>query len=173
MIKQSAFFLLAWLFLCSSAHALSLSSSDIDRFISTTQLLTPYLDAMDDDDDMDDEDIEIFNVERIKKLIVDSVSESKDMTKIVKANGYHSVDAYAEQYAIIMMAYLVTSGREQFRELELEMEIMDAEQRRDFESSPLFHMLSLLKKQFDSVPESHIKAIAPYMLQLSDVFEVP
>jgi len=104
------------------------------------------------------------------ELDLGGMSGNVEMRNIVRGNGYASVEAYAEQYAHIMRAYMASSGMGQFRELEMAMASMSPEQRQAFESSPFFQMVSETQKQLSSVPESHIQAITPYMSQLHEVF---
>lgn len=171
MVKKAVLFVLVSLFVFSGAYAMNLSSSDMERFIKTTTVLAPYFDALDDDDDHDgDDDMAVLNVEKIKQLVMEAMSGNAEMRNIVRGNGYASVEAYAEQYAHIMRAYMASSGMGQFRELEMAMASMSPEQRLAFESSPFFQMASETQKQLASVPESHIQAITPYMSQLHEVF---
>ncbi|WP_031387064.1 hypothetical protein [Desulfonatronum thiodismutans] len=169
MVRKVMLFAFVSLFVSSGAYAMNLSSSDMERFIKTTKVLAPYFDALDDDDDGDD-DMAVLNVEKIKQLVTEAMSDNVEMRNIVRGNGYASVDAYAEQYAHIMRAYMASSGMGQFREFEMAMASMSPEQRQAFESSPFFQMASETQKQLASVPESHIQAITPYMSQLHEVF---
>jgi hypothetical protein len=169
MVRKAVLFAFVSLFVFSGAYAMNISSSEMDRFIKTTKALAPYFDALDDDDDGDD-DMVVLNVEKIKQLVMEGMSGNVEMRNIVRGNGYASVEAYAEQYAHIMRAYMASSGMGQFRELEMAMASMSPEQRQAFESSPFFQMVSETQKQLSSVPESHIQAITPYMSQLHEVF---
>lgn len=171
MTKKVAMLVFVLTFIFSGAHAMNLSSSDLERFIKTTKLLTPYFDELDEDYDDEDDDMAIFSMEETKRLVVEAMSGNSEMRNIVKSNGYSSVDVYAEKYAHIFRAYLASSGMEGFDELERSMASMSPEQRQAFENSPLFQMVSESKQDLASVPDSHIQAIAPYMSQLHELFE--
>lgn len=171
MVKKAVLFAFVSLFIFSGAYAMNLSSSDMERFIKTTKVLEPYFDALDDGDDDDrDDDMDFLNVEKFKRVLLDAMSGNAEMRNIVRGNGYASVEAYAEQYAHIMRAYVASSSIGKIRELEMAMASMSPEQRQAFENSPMFQMVSETKKQLASVPESHIQAITPYMSQLHEVF---
>ncbi len=173
MVKKIVLFAFVSLFVFSGAHAMNLSSSDMERFIKTTKALTPYFDKLDEDDDGDgdgdgeDDDIAILDIEKTKQLVMEALSGNSEMRNIVRGNGYASVEAYAKQYAYIMRAYIASTGMGHFVELERSMATMSPEQRQAFENSPFFQKT---QKQLTAVPESHIQAITPYMSQLHEVF---
>lgn len=170
MVKKAVLFVLVSLFVFSGAYAMNLSASDMERFITTTKALSPYFDTLDDDYDEEGDDMAVLDTEKIKQSVVEAMSGNAEMRNIARGNGYATVEAYAEQYAHIMRAYMASSGMGQFRELEMAMASMSPEQRQAFESSPFFQVASETQKQLASVPESHIQAITPYMAQLHEVF---
>lgn len=169
MVKKVVLFVFVSLFVYSGLHAMDLSSSDMERFIKTTKALAPYFDEI--DDGHDDDDMAILDIEKTRQLVVEAMSGNAEMRNIVRNNGYASVEAYAEQYAYVVRAYMASSGMGQFDELEKSMASMSPEQRQAFKNSPVFQMVSETKRQLASVPESHIQAITPYMSQLHEVFE--
>ncbi|RKT42832.1 hypothetical protein BDD21_0127 [Thiocapsa rosea] len=177
MVKKVVLFVFVSLFVFSGAYAMNLSSSDMERFITTTEALAPYFDELDDDrddddddDDEEEDDIGILDVESTKQLILEDMSGKPEVRNIVGSNGYASMEDYAEQYAHIIRAYIASSARGQIGELESSMASMSPEQRQSFQGSPVFQMVSEMKIQLASVPESHIQAITPYMPQLQEVF---
>ncbi len=176
MVRKVVLFAFISLFVFSGAYAMNLSSSDMERFIKTSKALAPYFDALDDDDNDDDYDddyddgTDYFETEGIKKKLLEAMSGNSEMRSIVRGNGYASVEAYVDQFAYTMRAYIASTGMGQFGELEKAMASMSPEQRQGFENSPVFLEISEAQKQFASVPESHIQAITPYMSQLHEVF---
>lgn len=172
MVRKVLLFVSLSLFIFSSALAMGLSSSDMDRFIKTTKELTPLFDAYgaDDVEDGDDDDFAIWDVEKAKQSLQDVMSGNAEMRDIVLKNGYPSVASYAEQHVYTLRAYMASTAVGQFSELESAMASMSPEQRQAFEKSPVFQMALETQKQLAAVPESHIQFITPYLSQLHDAF---
>ncbi|GAB6056942.1 hypothetical protein [Desulfonatronum parangueonense] len=173
MLKKAMVLLVVSLFVFSGAHAMNLTSAEMERFIKTTKLLAPYFSELDDDayeDEDDGDDMAIYNIEETKRIMMEAMAGNSEIRSIVGSHGYSSVGAYAETYAYVIRAYMAAVGMERFAEFERSVADMDPEQREAFKNSPVYQMFSETKVQLASVPQSHITAVTPYMTQLHEVF---
>lgn len=174
MRKRIAALVGVFFLLVGSALAMSISSSDVERFITTYEQLMPYVDDhdLDDDDYDDDDDLKFLDVEAMEREFIELLAGNREAETIIRRNGYASVSAFARPSAHIMRAYIAHAVRINIDEFEVSLQEMPADQREAMMAMPFVQAFQESREHFADVPEAHIRAILPYLDQLDALFEM-
>ena len=175
MLKQLTAMAGVFFLLVTPVLAMNLTSSDIERFISTYQQLMPHIDDFDfddDDDDDDDDDLAFLDVQAMEREFMEVLSGNREAEAIIRRNGYASVSAFAQQSAQIMRAYIAHAFAMEMAEFESSLREMPADEREAMMTMPFFQSFQETREQLADVPAAHLRAILPYKEQLDALFDM-
>ncbi|EHQ52754.1 hypothetical protein ECTPHS_08688 [Ectothiorhodospira sp. PHS-1] len=173
MLKRIAVIASVFFLLAGQALAMNITSSDMERFISTFEQLMPYIEDHEfDEDDDDDDDLNFLEISTLKGQFMEALADNREAERIIRNNGYGSVAAFAEQSAYITRAYIAHTGMISIDEFQAALQDMPAEEREALMAMPFFQTFHDTRARFSAVPEAQIRAILPYLDQLNALFEM-
>ncbi|MCG5499237.1 hypothetical protein [Ectothiorhodospira lacustris] len=173
MLKRIAIIASVFFLLAGQALAMNITSSDMERFISTFEQLIPHIDDHEfDDDDDDDDDLNFLDIDTMKSEFMEILADNREAENIIRRNGYASVSTFAEQSAYITRAYIAHIGMISIDEFQTALQDMPAEERKALMAMPFFQTFHDTRARFAAVPAAQIRAILPYLDQLNALFEM-
>ncbi|BCU05714.1 hypothetical protein [Allochromatium tepidum] len=90
---------------------------------------------------------------------------------IIQRNGYASTEAFAEQMALIIRAYIAHTARINLDEFEDSLQSMSPEEQESLAAVPFAQSLQATRKSLAAVPGAHIESILPYLDRLHRMLE--
>lgn len=160
-----------------ASQAFSLTNSDVKKFIKATSELAPLFEEMEEenDEDYDENEEADLDIESVTQEFIKGVTGHAEMEKIIRKNGYSSVQEWAETASRVFLAVATIELKENMVEFDKTMEEMrkeseamgmTEEQLEQYESQVRAAM-----QQFQDSPQEDIDAVTPYLDEIKKISE--